>query len=503
VLASLLAGCATGSAPEAPPNIIYLLADDLGYAELGAYGQTLIRTPNLDRLAADGMKFTQHYAGSPVCAPSRNTLLTGYHTGHTQVRDNLELGGYLDEEERGQMPLDSGTYTIGRMLQDAGYVTAAIGKWGLGGPGSVGEPNKQGFDYFLGYLDQKQAHNYYPTHLWRNGERFPLDNEYFSSHQPLPPGADPNDPASYDMYKGAEYSLDVMSDDALRFIRENADRRFFLYVPFTIPHLALQVPDSSADAYEGVLVDTPYVGDKGYLPNRRPKAAYAGMISRMDAHIGRIMALLEELGLDDNTVVMFSSDNGTTYTGGVQADFFHSTGPLRGLKGSVYEGGVRVPLIGRWPGRIAPGTTTDHVSAFWDLMPTLADLAGVGAPPDIDGISFLPTLLGRDGQRQHASLYWEYHGLWHGAQAVRMDDWKGVRLGGHDDADAPIELYDLATDIGETTDVAAEHPDVVARIRAVMESRTPSRIPAWNFAGSGTGGGSVGGPGSRSGGGGR
>ncbi len=434
VLASIVAGCAPEPAREAPPNIVYLLADDLGYGELGAYGQTLIRTPNLDRLAAEGMKFTQHYAGSPVCAPSRNTLLTGFHTGHTQVRDNYELGGYIDEEERGQMPLDSGTYTIGRMLQDAGYVTAAIGKWGLGGPGSVGEPNKQGIDYFLGYLDQKQAHNYYPTHLWRNGERFPLDNEYFSAHQPLPAGADPNDPASYDMYKGAEYSLDVMSDDALRFIRENAGRRFFLYVPFTIPHLALQVPDSSADAYEGVLVDTPYVGDHGYLPNRRPKAAYAGMISRMDAHIGRIMALLEELGLDDNTIVMFSSDNGTTYTG---------------------------------------------------------------------GISFLPTLLGRDGQREHASLYWEYHGLWHGAQAVRMGNWKGVRLGGHDDAEAPIELYDLESDIGETTDVSAEHPDIVARVRAVMESRTPSRIPQWNFAGSGSGGGSVGGGGSGSGGSGR
>jgi arylsulfatase A-like enzyme len=476
-----LAGCeAVGPGEAEPPNIIYLLADDLGYAELGAYGQTRIRTPNLDRMAAEGMKFTQHYSGSPVCAPSRNTLLTGLHTGHTQIRDNYELGGFLDEEERGQMPLDSGTYTIGHLLKQAGYVTAAIGKWGLGGPGTSGEPNRHGFDYFFGYLDQKQAHNYYPTHLWRNGERVPLDNPYFSPHQRHE--GDAADPASYDMYKGADYSLDVLVDDALRFIRENREHRFFLYVPFTIPHLALQVPDSSVADYEGAFEETPYLGDRSYLPHPKPKAAYAGMITRMDAHVGRILALLEELGLDDRTIVMFSSDNGTTYTGGVDAEFFQSVGPLRGLKGSVYEGGIRVPLIARWPGRIAPGTTTGHVSAFWDLLPTLAGLARAPAPGNIDGVTFLPTLLGRGEQPEHEWLYWEYHGLWKGAQSVRMGRWKGVRLGGHANADAPIELYDLEADIGETNDVAAQHPELVARIRAVMQSRTESRVPEWNFA---------------------
>lgn len=476
-----LAGCSAPDSADAPPNIIYLLADDLGYAELGSYGQNLIRTPHLDRLADEGMRFTQHYSGSPVCAPSRATLLTGYHTGHTQVRDNFELGGFTDEEERGQMPLDSGTYTIGHMLKQAGYVTAAIGKWGLGGPGSAGEPNLHGFDYFFGYLDQKQAHNYYPTHLWRNGEWYGLNNPYFSPHQRHE--GDPQDPASFDRYKANDYSLDVMADDALRFIRGNRDTTFFLYVPFTIPHLALQVPDSSVAEYEGVFgEETPYLGERSYLPHPKPLAAYAGMITRMDAHIGRIMDLLVELGLEDNTIVMFSSDNGTTYTGGVDAEYFRSVGPLRGLKGSVYEGGIRVPMIARWPGRIAAGTSTDHISAFWDVMPTLAGIAGIEAPPGIDGLTFLPTLLGEGEQPQHASLYWEYHGIWNGAQGVRIGKWKGVRLGGHDDPDAPIELYDLEADIGESTDVAAQYPDVVARIRAVMESRTESHVERWNFA---------------------
>ncbi len=479
MLAAVMTAC--GREAAAPPNIIYMLADDLGYGELGSYGQAKIRTPNLDRLAAEGMRFTQHYAGSPVCAPSRGTLMTGLHTGHSQIRDNFEVGGYPDPDELGQMPLDSGTYTVGTMLQEDGYTTAAIGKWGLGGRGSLGQPHFQGFDYFFGYLDQQLAHNFYPTHLWRNGERMPLDNAYFSPHQRFE-GEDPSDPVEYRRYQGNEYSLDVLADDALRFIGEHRDEPFFLYLPFTIPHLALQVPDSSLVEYEGAFEEEPYLGDRGYLPHHRPFSAYAGMITRMDAHIGRILDRLDELGLADNTLVMFTSDNGTTYTGGVDAAYFESTGGFRGLKGSVYEGGIRVPFIARWPGRIQPGSVTGHVSAFWDVMPTLADVAGVDAPEGIDGVSFLPTLLGGAGQRAHDALYWEYHGLWNGAQAVRIGDWKGVRLGGHDDPDAPIELYDLGADPGETTDLAADHPDVVARVRGVMESRTEARLPEWNFA---------------------
>ncbi len=476
-LGILLCAC---RAPELePPNIILILADDLGYGELGSYGQSKIMTPQLDRLAEQGMRFTQHYSGSPVCAPSRATLMSGRHTGHTLIRDNYELGGWADDEERGQMPLPAGSFTLGRMLQERGYVTAAIGKWGLGGPGSTGVPNEQGFDFFYGYLDQKQAHNYYPTHLWRNDEWEALDNPYFSPHQRFE--GDPADPASYARYGARDYAQDLMAAEALRFIREHEDEPFFLYLPFPIPHLALQVPDSALAVYDGAWEEAPYLGDRGYLPHPRPLSAYAAMITRMDEQIGDILALLDELGLAESTLVMFTSDNGTTYTGGVDAAFFESTAGLRGLKGSVYEGGIRVPFIARWPGKIEAGSVSEHVSAFWDMVPTLAELSGAEAPDDIDGVSFLPTLLGTGAQAEHEALYWEYHGLWDGAQAVRIDDWKGVRLGGHTNPEAPIELYDLATDRGETTDVAAEHLEVVARIRTVMESRTPSEVPRWNF----------------------
>ena len=475
---SLIACAPTQDA--APPNIIYMLADDLGYGEVGAYGQTLIRTPNLDALAEEGIRFAQPFSGSPVCAPSRATLLTGLSTLRSQIRDNFEVGGYPDPNELGQMPLDSGTYTIGTMLQDAGYVTGAIGKWGLGGRESVGQPRFQGFDYFFGYLDQQLAHNFYPTHLWRNGERVELDNEYFSPHQRFE-GDDPDDPEQYRQYQGNEYSLDVMADDALRFIEENQEQPFFLYLPFTIPHVALQVPDSSLAEYDDAFEEEPYLGDPTYLPHYRPLSAYAAMITRMDDHIGRILDQLEELGLAENTVVVFTSDNGTTYTGGVDAEFFESTAGLRGLKGSLYEGGIRVPMIARWPGQIEPGTTSDYVSAFWDMMPTFADIAGVDAPSDLDGVSILPALLGEE-QVDNRPFYWEYHGLWNGAQAVRMGRWKGVRLGGHDDPNAPIELYDLDVDPFETTDLAEQNPDVVAQVRAVMQSRTPSDHEPWNFA---------------------
>jgi len=464
----------------ARPNIVYILADDLGYGEVGAYGQTRIRTPAIDALARDGMRFTQHYAGSPVCAPSRATLLTGWHTGHGYVRDNYELGGWLDDEERGQLPLEPGTMTLGRFLQQAGYVTAVVGKWGLGGPGSTVVPTRQGFDLFLGFLDQKQAHNYYPTHLWRNEERFPLRNAYFSPHQRFV-GDDPTDPKAYERYRGTDYAIDVMADEALAFVRANRDRPFFLYLAYTIPHLALQVPESTLAEYAGAFPETPYPGDHGYLPHRTPRAAYAAMITHMDHQIARLMLLLDSLGLTERTLVMFSSDNGPTYTGGVDTEFFESTAGLRGLKGSVYEGGIRVPFIARWPGKVPAGATSDQVSAFWDVLPTIAELLQTAPPPGIDGVSFLPSLLGRSGQVPHPPLYWEYHGLWKGAQAVRIGRWKGVRLGAHERPDAPIELYDLETDPFETQDVAVRHPEVVARIDSVMAGRTRSVIATWNF----------------------
>jgi len=459
---------------ERQPNIVFILADDLGYGELGSYGQQVIRTPNIDHLADEGMSFTQHYSGSPVCAPSRAVLLTGLHTGHAYIRDNDEMPErgdvWHDLSLEGQRPLLPNTYTVGSMLKDAGYVTGAIGKWGLGGPGSSREPNRQGFDHWYGYLCQRIAHNYYPPWLWRNTEKDVLDNEYFFPHERLPEDADPNDPASYAPYSGVDYSMDLMAEEALEFIRQNRDTTFFLYLPFPVPHVSLQVPDESLAEYDGAFTDTPYLGERGYLPHPRPRAAYAAMITRMDREIGRITMLLEELGLTDNTIVFFTSDNGPTFNGGTDSEFFNSAGPLRGLKTQLYEGGIRVPLIVRWPGHIEPDSKTDLLSAFWDFLPTFAELARSDVPAEVDGLSMVPTLSGElPRQQEHEYLYWEFQGR----QAVRMGPWKAYRSS----PDSPIELYDLASDIGEQRDVAIEHPDVVARVADVMvDGRTESDL---------------------------
>ncbi len=477
ILTLWVAGCAQNQ----PPNVIYILADDLGYGELESYGQTLIKTPNLSRLADQGMRFTQHYSGSPVCAPSRCTLLTGKHTGHCQVRDNYELGGFADSTEFGQLPLEEGTYTLGHMMQDAGYETAIIGKWGLGGPNSTGIPTEQGFDYFYGYLDQKQAHNHFPSHLWRNTEWATLANGYFHPHQQFE-GMDPLDPNAYDRYKGIDYAPDLMADEAETFIRQNADGPFFLYFAHTVPHLALQVPDEELDIYDNLLSELPYDGSQGYLPHIRPQSAYAAMITRMDKHIGRIMDVVEELGIIEETLIIFSSDNGPTYVGGVDTEQFQSSGELRGRKGEVYEGGIRVPMIAFWPGTIEFGSVSDHVSAFWDIMPTLADLNGITLTTNVDGISFLPVLKGLQPPLS-SDMYWEYHGRnWEGAQAARIGPWKAVRLGGHHDPSAPVQLYNLETDPLESLNIASEHPAIVQQLLSLMQSRSPSKIPRWNFA---------------------
>ena len=471
----------TQSAGGAPPNIVLILADDLGYGELGSYGQRRIRTPRLDRMAAEGMRFTQFYSGSTVCAPSRATLLTGHHTGHAYVRDNHELGGFLDAEERGQLALPPDHPTVARWLRNQGYATAVVGKWGLGGPNSTGVPTKQGFDLFVGYLDQKQAHNFYPTHLWRNEEWFPLRNKYFSPHQKLE--GDPNDPRLYEKYRGLDYSIDVMTREAVQWLRSNRSKPFFLYFAPTLPHLALQVPEQALEEYEGQFPETPYTGDNRYLPQRSPRAAYAAMITYLDAQVGRILDTVKELGADERTLVIFSSDNGATFNvGGAPTQFFESNGPLRGHKTNLYEGGIRVPMIARWPGRIRAGATSDHIGANWDMWATFAELAG-GSPPDgTDGISIAPTLLGREGQRQHEALYWEFHSQG-SSQAVRMGRWKGIRRNIAKDPNARIELYDLERDPRESNDVAAANPQVVQRIDAVMKrSHTPSAIERWNFS---------------------
>ncbi|MBN1844092.1 MAG: arylsulfatase [Sedimentisphaerales bacterium] len=451
-------GRAAGQLPAAgrrEPNIVYILADDLGYGDLGCYGQEKIQTPHIDRLAAEGMKFTQHYSGNPVCAPSRCTLMTGLHTGHAQIRNNKQVGGQdawqLGATTGGQWPLAEGTVTVANLLQQAGYVTGAFGKWGLGRVGTSGEPARQGIDYFFGYICQRQAHTYYPNHLWRNNEVVKIpENE-----------------------NGQEkvYSQDLIIEEALQFVRRHhKDRPFFLYLPFTIPHVALQVPPESLAPYRGRWPDPAYDGKRGYVPHEHPRACYAGMISRLDGDVGRVMSLLKELNLDEDTLVIFTSDNGPTTAGGVDPEFFQSAGPLRGLKGSVYEGGIRVPLIARWPGRIEAGSTSDHVSAFWDFLPTCCDLLDRQPPPDIDGVSYLPTLRGQpDRQKRHDYLYWELNGR----QGVRRGNWKAVR----NKPDQKIELYNLAADIAESQDLAGQRPEIVAQMTEILKNgRTESEV---------------------------
>jgi arylsulfatase A-like enzyme len=429
--------------PEGP-NIIFILADDLGYGDLGCYGQQVIQTPNLDRMAAEGMIFTDHYAGSTVCAPSRCCLMTGVHTGHARVRGNARV------------PLELSDVTVAELLKGAGYTTGIIGKWGLGEPDTTGIPNRKGFDYWFGYLNQGHAHNYYPDYLWRNEEKVPLANEV----KPVnPPGGVAT--------KRVEYSSDLFTAEALAFVERNKDQRFFLYLAYTIPHA------NNEAGKEGMEVPSyePYADQ----PWPTPQKGHAAMITRMDRDIGRLFARLKDLGLDYNTLVLFSSDNGPHKEGGNDPDFHDSNGLLRGIKRDMYEGGIRVPLIARWPGTIQTGTGTEHVSAFWDFLPTCCDLAGVVPPDGIDGISYLPTLLGKPNrQRQHAYLYWEFHEQGK-KQAMRMGQWKGVRLNVAKDPNGPIELYDLAADLGEQQNVAARHPEIVAQIAAILQTaRTPS-----------------------------
>lgn len=472
-----------------PPNIVYMLADDLGYAELGCYGQEKINTPNLDRLAAQGMRFTQHYCGNAVCAPSRCVLITGKHPGHAHVRNNGraklsdEFKARYGLEWPGQIPIPDAEVTIAEMLKQKDYVTGAVGgKWGLGQIGTSGDPNRQGFDLFFGYNCQAHAHSFYTTHLWRNHQKVMLNNDPpVPGHASLPAGADPLDPASYEAYKGQDYSADRMIDEALAFVRQNKDRPFFLYFPTTLVHLALHIPDEELEPYLGKWEETPFTGGRGYTPHRTPRAAYAAMVTRLDRDAGRIVDLIDELGLAEDTLIMFSSDNGTTHLDKeVDAEFFESVGPLRGLKGSLYEGGIRVPMIARWHGAIEPGTVTDHLSAFWDVMPTIGEVAGTTPPEGTDGISFAPTLFGKpEQQEQHEYLYWEFPG-YGGQQAVRMGDWKAVRQGvleKNNPDPLAIELYNLAEDIGEQNDVADEHPELVAKFRKIMkEGRTPSDV---------------------------
>jgi arylsulfatase A-like enzyme len=421
------------------PNIVFILADDLGYGDLGCYGQKQIQTPSLDRLAAEGMRFTQGYAGSTVCAPSRCCLMTGKHTGHATIRGNALV------------PLRPDDVTVAKVLKDAGYDTGLVGKWGLGEPGTTGVPNRQGFDSFFGYLNQVHAHNYYPDYLWRNQEKVPLEGNVVKDGIAV---------------QRAQYSHDLFTREALGFVEQHRDRPFFLYLAYTIPHANNERGNAEGNGME-VPSDAPYTD----RPWPQVEKNHAAMITRLDADVGRLLQRLKELGLDENTVVFFTSDNGPHKEGGADPQFFHSAGPLRGYKRDLTEGGIRVPMLARWPGRVKAGAVSDQVWAFWDFLPTAADLAGAKAPDGLDGLSVAPTLLGQGGQKQHDFLYWEFHERGF-QQAVRTGDWKALRL----KPDAPLELYDLKTDLGEKHYVAGEHPDAVARVEAYLkEARTESK----------------------------
>jgi arylsulfatase A len=439
--------CILGKARPRKPNIIVILADDLGYGELGCYGQKRILTPDLDRMARQGMRFTDGYTGAPVCAPARCNLLTGKHAGHAFIRDNKEVGTW--ESFDGQLPLPAGTETIASLLKRAGYATGVFGKWGLGGVGSTGDPLKLGFDTFFGYNCQRHAHNLYPEYLIKDTEKFVLEGNTGGA-------------------AGRLYAPQVIADHMLAFIRANKDRPFFLYHSTVLPHLALQAPQEEVDRYKGLWPETPYTGTS-YQPHPTPRACYAAMISILDKHVGSILDLLKDLGLDETTVVLFTSDNGPTHLKEqVDYEFFESAGPLRGLKGSVYEGGVRVPLLARWPGRIAAGSVASLPVVQYDLMATLADLTGAKPSANTDGLSFLPTLLGRSGrQKKHEYIFWDFAG-YGGQLAIRMGPWKGVKRDLQKNPDAPLELYNLENDLSERDDVAGRYPDIAAKIENIM-----------------------------------
>jgi len=481
----LLYGCGSGKEHRETlrPNIIFILADDLGYGDLGCYGQEWIETPHIDALAAAGMRFTQHYSGSPVCAPSRCVLLTGLHSGHAYIRGNDEWGErgevwdypamIADSTLEGQRPLPAGTTTIASLLKSAGYRTGMVGKWGLGAPHTHSIPNRLGFDFFCGYNCQRQAHTYYPVHLYLNEHRLPLDNDTVAPHAGLEPGVDPYDAESYSDFTLGEYAPDAMFSHLISFVQDQGLEPFFLYWASPIPHVALQAPARWVEYYVDKFGDEePYLGEAGYFPCRYPRATYAAMVSYLDERIGQLIETLKNEGKYENTLIIFSSDNGPTYNGGTDSPWFRSGGPFKSERGwakaFLHEGGIRVPMIASWPGKISSGTTSDHLSAFWDLLPTLCEAAGAGLPEGLDGISYLPELQGSGEQGKHAYLYWEYPASG-GQQAVRMDHWKAIRKN-IQEGNSTLELYNLEEDLQEQHDVAAEEPELIHRMESIMET---------------------------------
>ncbi len=434
---------------ESPPNVIFILADDLGYGDLSCYGQTKFETPHIDRLAKGGMRFTQHYSGSTVCAPSRCALMTGLHTGNCPIRGNSEV------KPEGQRPMPADTFTVAHLLRQAGYRTGIFGKWGLGAPGSVSTPLKMGFDRFYGYNCQRMAHCYYPAFVWNDDERELLWGNVAS--------------------KTRDYAPRLIQAEAIDFIRQHKDQPFFCYYAAIQPHADMIAPKEYMEKYRGKYEPENNYPGGGYIAQPEGHAAFAAMVNVLDDYVGEIMQELDELGIADNTLVIFSSDNGPHLEGGHDSKYFDSNGILRGFKRDLYEGGTRVPLIARWPGKIKPGTVSSHVSAFWDFLPTMAELTDQSHSGATDGVSMLPTLLGTADQENHEYLYWEFHER-KGRVAIRKGDWKGVRYNTSVDPNSRLELYDLSADPSETNNLAEKYPEVVAELDQLIRqahSSTP------------------------------
>lgn len=468
---SLMLSCGVGDASshesadsDSPtkPNVIFILADDLGYGDLSCYGQEKFKTPHIDALAASGMLFTQHYSGSTVCAPSRSALMTGLHTGHTYIRGNKEVF------PEGQEPLPARFVTVAEIFQAHGYATGMFGKWGLGFPGSEGEPNNQGIDIFYGYNCQRKAHHYYPYYLWSNRDSVVLEGNAGKNK--------------------AQFSSYLIQKQALQFIEDHKDEPFFMYAPRIIPHAELIAPEEKMAQFRGKFdPETPFEGyDEGekyrngpYESQPEPHTAFAAMVSILDDQVGEIVEKLEELGIRKNTLIIFTSDNGPHLEAGADPDYFDSNGPLKGYKRDLYEGGIRVPMIASWPDVIAAGSKSEHISAFWDFYPTVAEIVGAEVPADIDGISYLPTLQGEGTQPEHDYLYWEFHEKG-GRIAMRKGKWKAVQYDYNQNPDALPELYNLEEDLGETNNIATLHLEMLKEMKTEMEAaHRPSEVFAF------------------------
>lgn len=469
-------GIAFSASQDRPINIVFILADDLGWGEVGCYGQKKIPTPNLDRLAAQGMRFTQHYSGAPVCAPARCVLMTGLHLGHAEIRGNQQAKVRFPQFDEGQHPLSAEAVTFVQLFQKTGYATGAMGKWGLGPVGSTGDPNRKGFDLFFGYNCQAVAHSYYPPHLWRNSTKVPLNDPPIPGHARQPEGE-----VKLSDWLGKHYAPDVMLQEALQFIREHAKRPFFLYLPFIEPHVAIHPPKEWVDKFPPEWDTEVYRGENGYLPHPRPRAGYAAMVAHLDYQVGQILAALDRANLAENTLVVFTSDNGPVlpgrnsprfHIGGADGRFFESTARLRGYKGSVYEGGLRVPMIARLPGRIPAGAENDTPSYFADWFPTLCDAAGLTPPQGLDGVSLWPVLTGRQKTlAQRPPMIWVFP-EYGGQVAVRLGPYKLVRQNLKTKNPGSWEVYDISKDPQETRDLAAQHPDLIRQAEELLRKET-------------------------------